>query len=267
MLIDTHVHFFKPELAARAIGPIQAESGYTPFTDGTPADTAAFLARCGVDAAVSLHIANHPHTVHNVNNFAASVQSKRMLCFGSLHPGCPEEEIYAEAKRIKELGLRGIKLHPDYQGFFMDDKRLWPIMEAAGTLGLPVLFHAGWDPHSPRINHGTPRQFADLHHAFPKVTMISAHVGCNGEFPDEAFEYLAGTDIYLDTAIAYTRFMDGWLRKIIRAHSIERILFGSDCPWGSPLLQLAQIRRLELTEEENDHILWKNACELFGFSF
>ena len=74
-----------------------------------------------------------------------------------------------ELQRIKDLGLYGVKLHPDYQGFLIDDPKMFPIYDAISSLGLPVTFHTGWDPLSPDLIHATPQAVAKVVKLFPHI--------------------------------------------------------------------------------------------------
>ncbi len=155
MKIDFHVHLFPDALAVKTIGKLARiagdEHGDAPhYTDGTLRGTLEKMDVWGVDRAVTQHIATSVHAMHKVNDFAASVRSERLYAFGSVHPDAPDA--LEELERIRALGLDGVKLHPDYQNFFVDEERMASIYEKMAQLHLPVLFHAGWDPLSPELD-------------------------------------------------------------------------------------------------------------------
>ena len=80
------------------------------------------LRRGGVDLGVVLPVVTRPGQFDSVNAFAAQLcEREGLISFGGIHPDdeTPEEHI----GKICELGLRGIKIHPDYQGVFIDDER------------------------------------------------------------------------------------------------------------------------------------------------
>ena len=163
MRIDFHVHMFPEALAKKTLPKLAHISGRggqdAPyFTDGTLPGTLRRLDEWGVDRAVTLHIATSVHAMHKVNDFAAAVKSERLYSFGSVHPDAPDA--LEELDRIQALGLDGVKFHPDYQDFFVDDDKMAPIYEKIQSLGLPVTFHAGWDPLSPEVVHAEPERLA-----------------------------------------------------------------------------------------------------------
>jgi len=127
MKIDFHVHLFPDALAVKTIGKLARiagdEHGDAPhYTDGTLRGTLEKMDVWGVDRAVTQHIATSVHAMHKVNDFAASVRSERLYAFGSVHPDAPDA--LEELERIRALGLDGVKLHPDYQNFFVDEERM-----------------------------------------------------------------------------------------------------------------------------------------------
>ena len=170
-----------------------------------------------------------------------------------------------ELARIRSLGLCGVKFHPDYQGFFADDPKAFPIYAAAEELGLPVAFHTGWDPRSPDVVHAPPQAVARVAEEFPKLTVIAAHMGgmC---LQNEVMEQLAGkADLYFDTAYTADPWMDkATMEKMIRMHGADKILFGSDFPWHLPLHELEFIDSLGISSEEKELILGGNARRLLG---
>ena len=155
MLIDSHIHVFPDALAPKVIPKLAAISGYDNQTDGTLASTLEKMREWGVDKGVFFSIATKPSQQKSINDFCASIASDTVIPFGSVHPDAPDWE--PELERIAALGLRGIKLHPDYQDFDMDEPRVLPIFQKARDLGLCVAVHAGFDPLSPEHIHCRPR--------------------------------------------------------------------------------------------------------------
>ena len=121
MIIDAHVHTFPENIAEKALHRLESISGLTRVTDGTAAGTAAYMKKMKIDKFVNLNIATAPGQQHTINTVAAENNKKYpdMISLGSVHPENPEA--VDELRRIKELSLKGIKLHPDYQDFFIDE--------------------------------------------------------------------------------------------------------------------------------------------------
>lgn len=263
MIVDFHTHAFNDALAEKAIGKLAKVSGMPPQSDGTVSDLQKKMRAQGVDTAVVLNIATTAHSMHKVNDFAAQINAlPGIVAFGSLHPDA--EDWREEIARVKEMGLKGIKLHPHYQGFFVDEERMFPLYEALAEADLLVTFHAGYDPVSPDVNYCTPKAARAAHEAVPGMKMILAHMGEIKE-PGETEEYLIGTDILLDTALcARGNIPEEQLTRMIRRHGAEKVLLGSDFPWHRSEEEIALIRSLPLTEEENAMILGGNAQRLLG---
>jgi predicted TIM-barrel fold metal-dependent hydrolase len=169
----------------------------------------------------------------------------------------------AELERIKALGLRGIKLHPDYQDIFPDEERMFPLYEKMAELGLPVVLHAGWDPVSPDMTRCTPARIRRVIDRVPNLTLIAAHMG-GMRMADEVMEQLAGRNLYFDTSMSYVYLDPERFNELIRAHGAERILFGSDCPWSISGRQIAMLHETGLSAGELSMILHGNAERLLG---
>lgn len=263
MIIDTHVHTFPDKIAEKAIHRLAAASGITPSTDGTVSDTIKYMKKVQVDKFINLNIATAPSQQTTINNIAAEndLKYENMISFGSVHPDNPDaiNELY----RIKSVKIKGIKLHPDYQNFFIGEERLYPIYKTCAELDLPIVFHAGWDCYSPNLIHAMPEDCAKVAKAFPDLKIILAHFGGLMLWDDVA-EYLTGYEnVYFDTAMAATYMKDFDIAiKIINKHAIENIFLGSDCPWESPDKSIEFIESLPLSDERKEKILGKNA-ELF----
>ncbi len=261
MLFDMHVHIFPDKLAPKALHNLSQICKSPYYADGTAAGTERQLKEWGVTGAAVMHIATKPSQQKTVNDWAASVQGEFYHCFGTIHPDAPDA--LEEVERIRKLGLYGIKLHPDYQGFCIDEQRMFPIYDAAAALGLPILFHTGWDPLSPDKVHAPSEAVARMVKQFPKLTVIGAHMGGMNRY-DEVEEFLAGTDLYIDTAMSSHYCSPEQFARLIKKHGADRVLFGSDCPWSRSCDELRFLEEAPLTDGEREKIYYRNAMRLLG---
>lgn len=267
MYIDFHTHAFADKIAQRAMDALMENSAsfdLHPTTDGTPGKLREVLLSGKISKAVLLPIATKPSQQTTINNWAASVKDDFFCPFGTIHPLA--ENWSEELERIKELGLYGVKLHPDYQNFFADDEFMFPIYKKCSELDLPVLFHAGLDPLSPEVIHCTPQAAAKIADMFPEMTMILAHGGGMMRW-DDVEKYLCGKPgrLYFDVSVIADYIKTDQLLRIIRSHGADRILYGSDSPWSDPESEIRMIDDLPLTKEEKEMIFFKNAEKLLGF--
>lgn len=262
MIIDFHTHCFPEKIAERAIASLShAAGGLVPHTNGTPESLIKLMDEVGVSKSVVLGIATNEKQMQNVNNFAKELSSDRLIGFGSVHPD--SENVFEELERIKSLGLKGVKFHPEYQSFYVDDIKMKQIYEKIASLGLITVFHAGLDLGYAPPYHCTPDRMARAIDWFDGSPVIAAHFGGYG-FTEEVIDTLCGLPIYMDTAFAYASIPRESAAEIIRKHGADKILFASDCPWHSPALEIRFIESLDLSEEEKQLIYYKNAERLLG---
>lgn len=263
-LFDMHTHCFPDALAPKAL-PHLAEISKTPyFGSGTYDDLCEKSVKAGYTGFMILHIATKPEQMENVNRFAAACQKDRALCFGSVYPTVPEavEALYC----IHSLNLCGVKLHPDYQNFFVNDPRVFPVYETAAKLKLPITFHAGRDPYSPDIVHCTPEMLAEVSTRFPDLTIIAAHMG-GMEMDADVEKHLVGRkNVYFDTAFATRALPAERCKQLIHRHGVEKILFATDFPWSTAETECAFLESLALLPDELSRIYYKNADQLFHIS-
>lgn len=263
MVIDFHIHAFDDAIAKRAIDKLEGIINKSSFTNGTISDTLNCFDKWGVDKGVLLPIATKPSQQNVINNWSIEQKSDRIIPFGSIHPNA--DDALEELERIKSLGLKGIKLHPDYQNFFIDDEKLFPIYEKCAELDLPIVFHSGYDPLSPDIIHAMPENSARAFKAVPNMTMILGHFG-GMNYWDDVEKYIVGLEgnLYLDTAYIAGHCKTEQLTRIIKNHGADRILFASDCPWHEPTNEIEMIRKLDISNSDRDLILYKNAMKLLN---
>ena len=173
-------------------------------------------------------------------------------------PGLPDWE--AELVRLRAAGIRGLKLHPEFQGFALDDPRLFPIFEFMGG-EMILLTHVGDRTVTPD-NLSTPARVLNIRRNFP-----FAHRGCSyGGYRmwNEALELLGGKDIYLDISSTMAFIDPALLRRFFSCHGVEHILFGSDYPLFSFGEELTKLERLlpDLSTYDRQRLLGENAREL-----
>lgn len=268
MIIDFHTHIFPDKLAPRAIEALSATVGHMPpATDGSTAGLLRQMDAEGVDRAVVLNIATNGKQMHNVNDFAIMLNDSegRLTGFGSVWPWEPAAAV-EELHRLKEAGVKGVKFHPEYQDFYVDDDRMAPIYETVNQLGLITVFHAGLDIGYPPPAAGepdarpSPERFARILPGFT-APLVLAHMGGYIQWL-EVEKYLVGKNVYFDTSYCFTRIPMPQFARMAAAHGADRILFGSDTPWSSPKFERMMVEALEISEDEKAAILGGNAARL-----
>lgn len=262
MLIDFHTHCFPDKIADKAIEKLSYVSGGLKYhTDGTVEGLRARMSKDGVSKSVVLNIATNARQQSSVNDFAVSINNESdIFAFGSIFPDAPDA--IAELERIKASGLKGVKLHPDYQGFFVDDEKMVPIYKKISQLGLITVFHAGFDYGFPPPYGATPERLIKVIKHFD-TPVIAAHWG-GVNCAEGVIEHLCGTDIYFDTSFGYSMMPKYYAERILEKHGTDRLLFGTDTPWHTANMEMRLLNSLGLSTDEMDKITHKNAQKLLG---
>ena len=262
MVIDFHTHIFPDKIAAKTIEHLENVGGIKAATDGTLSGLLSSMEQSGVDLSVILPVATKPSQFETIQSFAKSVNeqySGKLISFGGIHPDC--EDYKKELDIIKELGFKGIKLHPDYQGVMIDDIRFMRIIEYASELGLIIITHAGIDIGLPDPVHCPPKKMRKVLDAIQPEKMVLAHYGGWSQW-EEVYEYLAGEPVWLDTAFIYDYISKEQFHRILEKHDSDKILFATDSPWSDMAKGLDWIRSLALPKEVEEAILFGNAKRL-----
>ena len=231
MLYDVHTHAFHPKIAHKVVAQLEDHYGITPLGNGLVDDLLDRARRGGIDKVVTLSAATAPGLVIPANNWSIELMRDHpeIIAFGTLHPGYEDWE--TELARLKKAGVKGLKFHPEFQGFWMDDPRILPIMEAAQR-DFVFLFHVG-DREDPAKNPSCPFKLMALANAFPEARIIAAHLGGYLHWK-WALEVLIGQNVWLDTSSCMPYIAPDHLHDIFTRHPHERILFGSDYPLRCP---------------------------------
>lgn len=261
MVIDFHVHCFPDEVSKKAVSVLAQNCGVPNLLDGTVGDIKRSMKNAGVDRSVVLSIATKPSQTEKINNWSQEIQDGDIIAFGSIHPDFDNWRM--ELKRIKDLGLKGVKFHPDYQLFYVDDQKLFPLYELILELGLIMVFHAGIDIGLPPPYHCTPERLKKVIKTFPNAKIVAAHMG-GYSYWNEVESLLVGEDIYFDTSYSLGIMGDEQTRRIIKNHGYKRILFGTDSPWKGQDDEIKRLKGLGLGEDAEKAILGENAKVLLG---
>ncbi len=266
MIIDFHTHIFPDKIAEKTISFLSQKASIPPFSDGSTDGLYTQMVEAGVDISVALPALTSPAQFDSVNRFASEVNARfdgtarRIISFAGIHPDC--EDIEEKMKQIRERGFLGVKIHPDYQGTYIDDEKYIKILSCAKEHDLIVVTHAGVDGGFPgEAVRCTPARVLKLLDAVPYHKFVLAHMGGN-EMHEEVFDQLAGRDVYFDTAYVLRFIGVDMFLKILARHGADRILFATDSPWSGQREDLAILKSFGLDAETEKKILCDNARKL-----
>lgn len=262
MLIDFHTHAFPDTVAPKAMDKLSYVSGgLMPQSEGTVSSLKQEMKKDGVDISVVLSIATSPGQQTNVNNFAKEINDeKSIFAFGSVHPDA--ENVLEELERIKDMGLKGIKFHPEYQRFYVDDEKMKPIYKKISSLGLVTVFHSGYDYGYAPPYHCMPDNLLGALKWFDSP-VIAAHWG-GIDCATTVIEKLCTKDVWLDLSFGYCMMPKVFAQQIVDKHTPDRLIFASDMPWHRPSWEKQLIETLDISKEDKDKIYCKNAMKLLN---
>jgi len=255
-IIDAHAHIYPAAIAHKAVVAIGDFYDIPMHGPGTPEGLLERGSTIGVERYLVHSVATTPAQVVSINNFiyAQTQQHPEFIGFATLHPLM--ENLEEEVDRIISLGLRGVKLHPDFQKFQLDSPEALRLFRCiAGRL--PVLLHTG----DARYDFSGPQRMAAALDAVPDLTAIAAHFGGYSQWQDVR-AHLIGRDVYMDTSSSLTCLEPAEAVAMIRDHGVEKFLFGTDYPMWDHDAELSRFLALPLTEEERQAILYGNAARL-----
>lgn len=262
-IIDFHAHAFPDAVAVRAVPLLEKEGHVTAMTDGTAAGLVASMDRAGIHRSVVASIATKPQQFAPILAWSAEIASDRLVPFPSVHPAAADPA--DEVRRIAASGFRGIKMHPYYQDFDLDEDRLLPLYRAVAEEGLVLLMHTGFDIAFDRVRKADPVRALRVLDAVPDLLLVTSHWGAWEDW-DEVEKHLLGQPIYMDISFALQFQPVERSRAWILAHPGEFILFGTDSPWSAQDATLDYVRALRLDASLEAAILGGNAARLLGQS-
>ena len=260
-VIDSHCHIYPEKIAEKAVAGTDNFYGGKSFCKGTVSDLLEQGKTAGIDHFIVQSVATTPKQVKSINEFiAGEVENSGglMTGLGTLHPD--SEDIKGDVNYLLELGLRGVKLHPDIQAFKIDDYRCLKIYELCEEKGLPILMHTGDN----RYDYSNPNRLLPILEIYKGLTVIGAHLGGWSIWEEAVEVYRNMPNFYVDCSSSFPYLKPETAREIIRKYGADKVLFGTDYPMWSPKSEIEYFMGLSLDESEINSIMNMNAKKLFG---
>ena len=259
-VMDAHCHVYPAAIAAKAVGGTDAFYDVTSVYDGTVETLLDKEIAAGVDHFVIQSVATTPKQVNSINEFIARTVAEgegRFTGLGTLHPD--SADLKGDVEHILELGLKGVKMHPDIQRFEIDDARCCKIYELCQKHRLPVLLHTGDD----RYDYSNPNRLLPMLEEFKDLTFIGAHLAGYSIWEEACDKLGHAPNLVVDCSSSFFCLSTPQAEDLIRRWGADRVLFGTDYPMWAADKELATLLSMNFTEEEFGKILWDNAYNLF----
>ncbi|MCQ2485620.1 MAG: amidohydrolase family protein [Clostridia bacterium] len=261
MIIDSHCHVYPDKIAEKASGATGNFYDIGMCLDGKVSTLIEAGKQAGIDKYIIQSVATTPKQVGSINRFIADTvkeHSDIMYGLGTLHPD--SEDMEGDVRNVVELGLKGVKLHPDIQGFKLDDYRCLKIYELCEKNGLAVLLHTG----DKRYDFSNPNRLIPILDIYENLTVIGAHFG-GWSIWEKATDILHGRkNFYVDCSSSFYSLDDDTIVKLIRVYGVDNVVFGTDYPMWDPKSEVDRLKSLPLTDEEKEKIFWKNAVRIYN---
>ena len=279
MIIDFHTHTFPEKIAEAAVSQLEKSGNTRRHTSGTNSSLMDSMKRSGVDVSVILPVVTNPAKTSHINQRAALInetsEETGLISFGGIHPLA---ENYIELlDECAALGIKGIKLHPDYYGVRFDDIRMKRIIYHASENGLIVITHAGIDVGLYPPECCDIESILDVMRDVAPEKLVLAHMGGWMNW-QEVTDKLSHLPVWIDTAYSigeidwldrenhkdYHMMSDEMFVTMVHAFGSEKILFATDSPWSDQEDYVNRIKNMNLSDEERDNIFSGNARKLLN---
>ena len=191
----------------------------------------------------------------------------RFIGFAAIDPWQGKASVEELERAVKDLSLRGLKLHPVQQAFHPNDEKFYPLYEKAMELNIPVLFHSGMAASGSGMAGGGGMKLKysapipgmdDVAADFPHLTVIMAHPGWPW-IEEQIAVALHKPNVYLDLSGWLPRYIPKQLLDEANTRLQDKVLFGSDYPFITPHKWLKDWEQIPIKDEIQPKILLENA--------
>jgi len=261
MIIDFHTHAFPKIIAAKAIPTLERAGKIMADHEGTVDSLLESMDTASIEKSVICSIATHPSQFEPIFTWSTSIQSERIIPLPSVHPD--DHKLLEHLTQIQAAGFLGIKMHPYYQKFFLDEERLFPLYQALSDLGLLLVVHCGYDIAFEKTRLADPARILKIHRSFPELKLVTTHLG-GWNIWDEVNSLLIGKNIIMELSFALNYLSRKTAKRMLENHPHEYLLFGSDSPWDNQLACIQRLQKLGLTDALLEAILYTNGKHLLN---
>lgn len=264
-IIDTHTHTYPEAISEKACRNLAAFYDFIVHSAGTYNDLEAQAKENGVCGFLLFSVATNAHQVPKVNNSIAELTKLSQshgfetIGFAGMHQDYPD--FAGEIDRCIEMGLRGVKIHPDIQEIDIDDERMLRLCEILVDRDIPLFLHMGDD--RPKYRYSEPKKLAKVLDIFPTLNVVAAHLGGYKAW-HEAEQYLWGHPrVWYDCSSALWAMDEIEAERIIRGCGVDRVMFGTDYPVYTLRDYIDLFMKINFTESEREDIFYNNAKRFF----
>ena len=246
MIIDFHAH----------VGKGMEGSTDLLQTNIAPSCVIDCAKEAGIDKTVVFPVTYTAHRYDEANEeIAHAVEENPRSLIGFARIAMTNDAVKLLTRAVEELSLRGLKLHYACDGFSIRTRRLHEVLDAAGELGIPVIFHS----------IGIVPQLIKLAHRHTQTAIVFGHMG--GLWNCDAIRLCIHAarelpNVYLETS----GMLVSWLLDEAAITVPHKVLFGSDSPALHPSVELMKVRCLHLDPERERQILADNAMRLLSLT-
>lgn len=252
-IIDAHAHIFPDKIAEKSRQFVSEYYDLPMYTKGTISELLAVRKRTSIAKQLICSPACTASQTKSINNFISDTCKTYdgLIGYGTLHK--ENEDYVEEISRIKELGLKGIKFHSDFQKFDIDDTAMLPIYKEIARQKLPVLLHMG----DPKSTYSLPEKLKNLLRQVPDLVITAGHMGGYTHW-EEAYQLPVLPNLYFDCSSTLAFIKSDYMLKMIDRFGVSQFFFGTDFPMWQPEEEIERLEALELGEEIEKAILHDN---------
>lgn len=259
--IDAHCHIYPSKIASLAIH--HTDEFYSEHSSGTGVVEHLIKteADSGIDKFIVQSVATTKKQVRKINEFisaSVSENSEKLVGLGTIHP--ESDDMKGDILHLLELGLKGIKIHPDIQAVAVDDERFVKAYEVCESLNVPILMHTGDN----RYDYSNPNRLVPILKEFKNLTVIGAHFGGWSIWTEAVKHYANFKNFYVDCSSSFHYLQKEQIKALIKEYGANKVLFGTDYPMWSANSEIETLLSLNLTDQEYELIFSKNAQKVFN---
>jgi len=264
--IDFHTHIFPDRIAKQALEYLSEDSGdYHPQTDGTLAGLLRSMDEASISKSVVANISTKPSQTAPILEFSLQIKSDRIIPLVSFHPGNTMQEVDRLLRQSVTQGIPGVKLHPMYQEFTIDDHAMFPFYEMIRDKGLFLVFHSGYDIAFPGNTQADVERVARVAGEFGDLVIVTTHVGGWRQW-DRINVLTEKKNIYTEISMTLSEIDEGLFVKTLMLFDEDRILFGTDSPWTDQKDMVKKTEALPISDAVKAKLFYENAERLLASS-